>query len=263
MMEMDKLFKLSGLTPDELADVLENNPRAYMAVKGAVAEEHLRKYLFELGNQGLIKGVKTAQSDLDKDFYITLLNGREVAIECKNVEVLKTNNSKQAYLTYLNYLQSNFKIFPKLSFHSTDDFTSSKFKEIYSSLPQNLRESGVPRFEYSASKLGEKSIKGNLSDKDFLEQFNRLPLTIDFQRTRNSGNKKEVASDPKTNRFYQLEEVDVVAACLFSRTMNWEFVFGSRDSLIIHPRFKDHYSNRLVLDSSLWTSNLLDLFKSI
>ena len=57
---MNKLFKLCGLSPDELADALENNPRAYMAVKGAVAEVHLNKYFVELGNSGKIAGLKTA-----------------------------------------------------------------------------------------------------------------------------------------------------------------------------------------------------------
>lgn len=57
---MTKLEKLSGLTPNELAEVLENNPRAYMAVKGAVAEEHLKKYFIELGNNGHIAQFRTA-----------------------------------------------------------------------------------------------------------------------------------------------------------------------------------------------------------
>jgi len=256
---MNNLFKLCGLTPDELADVLGNNPRAYMAVKGAVAEEHLRKYLIELGNKRLIAAVKTAQSDFDKDFYVTLFDGREIAIECKNVEVLKTNNSKKAYLEYFTYLQNKHGLFPQMSFQSANDFQSADLKALYSSLPQNFRESGIPRYEYSASKINQQSIHAGLTDQDFLVQFDKFPLTIDFQRTRNSNNKKEEVIDPKTNRFYQLDEVDIVAACLFSRTMNWEFVFGSRDSLIIHPKYKNHYSNRLVLDPSLWKTNLLDI----
>ena len=256
---MDKLLKLCGLTPNELAEVLENNPRAYMAVKGAVAEEHLRKYLNELGNDGLISGVKTAQSDFDKDFYVKLFDGREVAIECKNIEVLKTNNSKTAYLEYFTYLQKEFDLFPQHSFQSIDDYKISEFKGLYSSLPKNLRESGIPRYEYSASKINQKSVHGELNAQQFLSQFDNLPLTIDFQRTRNSSNKKEEINDPKTNRFYQLDEIDVVAACLFSRTMNWEFVFGSRASLIIHPKHKNHYSNRLRLYPNLWNTNILDI----
>ena len=256
---MNRLKKLCGLEPHELARVLENNPRAYMAVKGAVAEEHLNKYLKELGNKGHIVGLKTAQSDFDKDFYVTLQDGREVAVECKNVEVLKTNSNKESLIDYFKYLQITENLFEDISFDSKDDYTTKNLKLLYSSLPQYLRESGIPRYEYSASKIIQQSIFGTLTEVEFLSQFEKYPLSIDFQRTRNSRNKAGVKSDPKTNRFYTLDEIDVVAACLFSRTMKWEFVFGSRDSLIIHPNHEGHYSNRLLLDPKLWKFNFLDV----
>ncbi len=256
---MDRLFRLCGLDPDELAEALENNPRAYMAVKGAVAEVHLHKYLIEQGNLGHIVGLKSAQGDFDKDFYIQLPDGREFAIECKNIEVLKTNQNKTSCIEYLRYLQLKEDIFEGQDFSNISDYTLADLKVLHSDLPQSFRESGIPRYEYSASKIEEKSLAGGLSDSDFLAQFDNSPLSIDFQRTRNSNNKKGVNADPKTNRFYTLDEVDIVAACLFSRTMKWEFVFGSKSSLIIHPKYKGLYSNRLVLDSKKWHSNLMDV----
>ena len=39
------LEKLTGLSDQDLADVFAKNPRAYMAVKGAVAEKHLENVL--------------------------------------------------------------------------------------------------------------------------------------------------------------------------------------------------------------------------
>lgn len=49
-----RLDALTGLTDDELADVLIDNPRAYMAVKGAVAEKHLEKILSKHVEHGQI-----------------------------------------------------------------------------------------------------------------------------------------------------------------------------------------------------------------
>lgn len=256
---MTKLERLSGLTPNELAEVLENNPRAYMAVKGAVAEEHLKKYFMELGNNGHIAQFRTAQSDFDKDFYVIMPDGREFAVECKNVEVLKVNSRKSDYYDYFKYLQQTTEVLTDFSLEEANELSRKDLDKLFKTLPQNLRESGVPRYEYSASKLRQRSINGSLTNKDYINQFSAHPLTIDFQRTRNSGNKDGSENNPKTNRFYRIGEIDIVAACLFSRTMQWEFVFGSKESLIVHPKFTTHYSNRLVLHSGLWRSNFLDV----
>lgn len=256
---MTKLERLSGLTPDELAEVLENSPRAYMAVKGAVAEEHLKKYFVNLGNEGHISQFTTAQGDFDKDFYVTTRDGRRFTVECKNVEVLKVNSKKSDYFKYFKYLQQTAGVLTDISTDKISELSRKELDEIFRTLPQNLRESGIPRYKYSASMLPQQSINGGLSDKDFLEQFSPHPLTIDFQRTRNSGNIGDANNNPKTNRFYRIGEIDVVAACLFSRTMQWEFVFGSKDSLIIHPKFDTHYSNRLILHPGLWKFDFLDV----
>lgn len=41
------LEKLTGLSDQDLAGVFTKNPRAYMAVKGAVAEKHLENLLVQ------------------------------------------------------------------------------------------------------------------------------------------------------------------------------------------------------------------------
>ena len=148
-----------------------------------------------------------------------MLNCKEVAVECKNVEVLKTNSNKASYLAYFKYLQSKETLFKGKNFDQASDYTTVQLKELYTELPQYLRESGIPRYEYSASKIQDHSVLGELNNFDFLSQFDSFPLSINFQRTRNSENKAGEKSDPKTNRFYELEEIDIVAACLFSRTM--------------------------------------------
>ena len=88
MSEQPTLYELSGLSPEDLAQVLSSNPRAYMAVKGAVAEKHLDIFLQSMVEQNLIAQYRLGEGDFEKDFYITLRDGTEKIIECKNVQVI-------------------------------------------------------------------------------------------------------------------------------------------------------------------------------
>lgn len=187
-----------------------------------------------------------------------MLDDREFSVECKNVEVLKVNSKKSDFYDYFKYLQQTVGVLTDLSFEDTNELSRKDLDKLFKTLPQNLRESGIPRYEYSASKLTQTTIHGSLTEMDYIKQFSPHPLTIDFQRTRNSGNKGNSKNNPRTNRFYGIGEIDIVAACLFSRTMHWEFVFGSEESLIVHPSFDTHYSNRLILHPGLWHSNFFD-----
>jgi hypothetical protein len=260
MNNINKLNRLCGLAPNELADVLENNPRAYMAVKGAVAERHLKNYFSNLQNNGLIASFREAESDFDKDFYVTLLNGTTKIVECKNVEVLKIT-SKASYLNYLKFLKQQRGLFKDIVFEPLENYKTKDLSSMFKTLPQGLRESGISRYEFSENQIEQKSISGKLSDEDFLNQFNTSPLSIDFQRTRNSREISSSKEDQKAARFYKLDEIDIVGACLFSRTMRWEFVFGARKSLIRHKKYTNRYSNRLIINPKLWYSNFLDLVK--
>lgn len=85
------LYQATGLTPQELSEVFQQNPRAYMAVRGAVAEKHLKKVLTGLLENDQINGFRNASGDMDKDFYIQV-GTTLITLECKNVEVIKTSN---------------------------------------------------------------------------------------------------------------------------------------------------------------------------
>ncbi len=70
MSKKTSLFSLTGLAQDQLAEVLVENPRAYMAVKGAVAEKHLEILLTDLQNNGAVTSFRKGRGDFEKDFYV-------------------------------------------------------------------------------------------------------------------------------------------------------------------------------------------------
>lgn len=270
------LLELTGLSDEIFADVLANNSRAYMAVKGAVAEKHLEIILERERTNGNIKAFKPSSGDFDKDFYVTLNNDQEISVECKNIEVIKTS-TKKSRLNYLkfsatseylnetdfkatlteidkNYLDetsinlenSIVKIIDEL-----DRKKSALIKELMSKLPKHLTQSGIPRYEFSSSLIENKDLD-SINKTDFLKQFDP-PLTIDFQRTRNSK-----SSDGEEQRFYKIGEIDVVAACLFSRTLKWDFIFCHSKNFPIHNKFPQRYTNKLKIIPELWHSTLLN-----
>ncbi len=68
---MTELYKLTGFQGEsEIAEVLFENPRAYMALRGAIAEKHLEKLLEQWKANGDIREFRAAAGDFDKDFYI-------------------------------------------------------------------------------------------------------------------------------------------------------------------------------------------------
>jgi len=79
----------TGLTPEELSEVFQNNPRAYMAVRGAVAEKHLEKVLCTMQEDGHIDGYRSASGDQDKDFYMQV-SGKTLSLECSGTLNLAT-----------------------------------------------------------------------------------------------------------------------------------------------------------------------------
>lgn len=258
MSELDRLRRLCGLGPNDLAEVLENNPRAYMAVKGAVAEQHLKNHLNRLKNQGSILDFRMAENDFEKDFYVTLLDGSKKIVECKNVEVQKVS-TKSDYLNYLRFLQSSRSILPFEVLGSVEDYSLHDLKKIFATIPQSMRESGIPRYEFSAQQIKVDSVSRLPDSEKFLDQFDHANLSIDFQKTRNSRDVLGSDEDAKAARFYKLDEIDIVAACLFSRTMNWEFVFGSKKSFLIHSKYNMRFSNRLILNPKMWHYNFVDV----
>ena len=235
------LLDLTGLSSDQLAEVLAGNPRAYMAVKGAVAEKHLELYLNGLRDQGKLDSFRHGQGDFEKDFYV------------KITKTSKPIMSADTIASYLGFLKktgrsSQVKAVP-------GKMTRKELVEIYNALPIELRESGVARYEFSAATLS-KGIKLEASASKYLSQFNEAPVSIDFQRTRNSRDGKD-GSNQKSQRFYPVKEVDIVAACLFSRTLKWEFVFAASSDLDRHPSFRSRLHNNMVLKPEAWHHEFL------
>lgn len=73
------------MTAEEILDMVLANNRLYIAMKGAAAQEHLRKYLTELYRQGILEAFEQIDKDGQPDFELTF-EGDDYLLECKNVE---------------------------------------------------------------------------------------------------------------------------------------------------------------------------------
>ena len=147
------LLSLTGLAPDQLADVLVENPRAYMAVKGAVAEKHLELLLAGLRERGAVASFRRGEGDFEKDFYVQLSKSdRPLAVECKNVQVISIT-SVGIIANYLNFLIQTKRISPLTT--AAKDMTRGEFVKCFKALPIELRESGISRYEFSAMELSK------------------------------------------------------------------------------------------------------------
>jgi hypothetical protein len=251
-----KLFLLTGLKPLELAEVLDQNPRAYMALKGAVAEKHLEQYLRTMVESGHISSFRSGSGDFEKDFYIKVNGeGREYALECKNVEVIK-NSTKKAIRSYLRFLRDFDVVDDKIPTDGElDNMSRAELDVIHNQLPSHIRESGLERYKFSEHVCGLSDVAlVELKAKEYLSCFSEYPISIDFQRTRNSQDTED--GDSKKQRKYRSDEIDLVGACLFSRTLKWEFVFTHALNLPRHDKYPDRYTNNLKINPSLWQKDL-------
>ena len=91
------------LTSFELFDIIGNNSRLAMAVRGGVAEHHLGRLL---DRDPAVRHAEPGKQEGPPDFFVDLRDGRSVTVECKNaspklradgtpkVEVQKTRASK-------------------------------------------------------------------------------------------------------------------------------------------------------------------------
>lgn len=236
-----------------------------MALKGAVAEKHLSILLHELVESKAIKSVRSGDGDFEKDFYVRVAGRRdEIAIECKNVMVINWIGSlKRDYLSFLlsnKYLDEEApEIKAAVQSALTEGAPRPAIPTAMKELPQSLRESGLSRYAFSRHVCDVDRVKplSPTTYDDYMECFAKYPLRIDFQRTRNSGDAEE--KDSKANRFYRVGEVAVLAACLFSRTMEWQFIYCSAKSLAIHSKYKERHDNSVVVDPSDWTADILDV----
>ncbi len=234
-----------------------------MALKGAVAERHLWLYLGNLAKKGKLVQLRSGGGDFEKDFYVqTPDSTHEFVIECKNVEVIK-NTSAKTLRAYLQFLISSETIEEKTlagclsgDIQKLSQIPDKQLKSLLSCIPQKLRESGLPRYQFSAASSGVQNLKLNNDASAYLHKFDETPLTIDFQRTRNA--RDDTKGDGKMNRYYKHGELDIVAACLFSRTLKWEFIFCQAKHLPKHPKFEGRYSNRLTINPQHWSADIFE-----
>jgi hypothetical protein len=260
-----KLVLLTGLSPNDLAETMMENPRAYMALRGAVAEKHLSNCLLELKSEGKIFDFRVGKGDFEKDFYIKRTErSKEISLECKNVEALKVA-TKPEYLTYLKYLLSLSQFPSDLKKLSADvartpsSHDLSAVKALFAKLPLSLKESGVVRYGYSRHLANLDSFPTNQGQvESYLNKFSQNPLTVDFWRTRNSNDSE--GNSARENRFYKKGEVEILGVCLFSRTLEWKFVFFKCKSFPLHKKYSDRFHNRFPLAPSKAKLFLSDCF---
>ncbi len=149
-----------------------------MAVRGAVAEVHLKRVLDALVDGGQIEGFLQPSGDGKPDFEVRY-RGKPYLIECKNVEKEKP------------------------------------------------RKSGIA-----------------------------TNITIDFQKTRNQ------REEGPEGRFYPVNHFSVIAACLWNRTGQWNFVYAPTATLPHHPSFPDRLWQKLTVDvngSDRWRADLIEV----
>jgi hypothetical protein len=87
------LEQLFGIDAATILDIVENNFRLGVAVRGSVAEHHLGKLL---ATERSIVRFEPIDEDGQPDFRVWLRDGREVTIECKNAlrETYKSGDAK-------------------------------------------------------------------------------------------------------------------------------------------------------------------------
>lgn len=112
---------------------------------------------------------------------------------------------------------------------------------------------------------GHPDCRVDVNGKSFLvecknvQRGTRGPITIDFWRTR-------APIGRPWERYYATDEFQVVAACLWNRTGNWEFRYAATVELPRHPSFTDRLTNKQTVEPSapgLWTPDLIGLLSRL
>lgn len=84
---LEEAFQLSA---HEILNVIQSRNRCLIAVRGAVAEEHLCRELARLEAKGIIQDFTVKDKDGQPDFTV-YYGGQSFEVECKNVEKEKRN----------------------------------------------------------------------------------------------------------------------------------------------------------------------------
>lgn len=82
-----RLERQFGMSSRQVLDLITRHYRLEVAVRGGVAEHHLQEYLERAPD---VRTVRQIDEDGQPDFDVTLVSGRGVTIECKNVSPKQT-----------------------------------------------------------------------------------------------------------------------------------------------------------------------------
>jgi DNA-binding transcriptional ArsR family regulator len=111
-----QLEKLFGLGATEILDVVLRNNRTLMNLKGAVAQEHLRRHLKQLVQEGKIDSFESIDQEGKPDFKVRYRN-RDFLIECRQVREVR----KSGEIT-VDFIRTRYPIRkPWLQWYSPDE----------------------------------------------------------------------------------------------------------------------------------------------
>ncbi len=102
----------------EILDVIKSSNRTLIAVRGVIAQEHLRRYLETLKRKGVLSAYNAIDQDGKPDFLV-VYKGREYLIECKNVQ--KTMRRSEVTVDFMRtrYAKTDG---PQGRFYKTSEF---------------------------------------------------------------------------------------------------------------------------------------------
>lgn len=281
------LDDLTSLSCEDLADCFVRKSRAYQSVRGAVAEWHLERHLRDLRDSGGIAGYSAGERDSDKDYRIQLPSGEQKIVEVKNVEVINVRRNMRLMMHYLLYLYDEGLI--QLEFlmsrcdHLSIDEKISCEKDavieilrecshadlgnvLLPALPSVFRHSTIWKYRFSARMFENRVSSANpINLSDWLNLFViDDPVSIDFQRTRNSLSRQDPdrrgrITDGRESRVYRPDEIDIIAACLFARTLRWEFVFcRAKDIFVRDKNGSSKFPKNIRVLGACWKGSLLE-----
>lgn len=102
----------------EILDVIMNSNRCRMNVRGAIAQEHLRRHLRVLFESGHLEAMESIDKDGQPDFRIRY-KGRDFLIECKNVQKTTSREGE----TTVDFMRTRSpKAQPGFRYYSPDEF---------------------------------------------------------------------------------------------------------------------------------------------
>ncbi len=112
---LENVFELSA---HRILDVIQGNNRCLIAVKGAIAQEHLGRCLHNLRRRGVIRGFESIDKDGQPDFAV-VWKGRKYLLECKNVQ----KSLKNGEMT-VDFMRSRFSMtkHPRTRYYSPSEF---------------------------------------------------------------------------------------------------------------------------------------------